>query len=188
MQRTEPHWFGVAPPHLLLGVAAAAFVAAIVLFAIGAWPFGLILLGLAALMLAAFLEVARRRPDSGVTRASVDARERARTSWETLRARQAASAEVRRIQNGLHQLESERRTALYDLGAAVYGHDEAAEADVRARLEELDKREASLRGEQADVLAAAEERVRKAKLPVEETVMVPPSEQGPSGAALSTDE
>ena len=71
MQRSEPRWFGVAPPQLLLAVAAIAFVVAIVLFATGHWPFGLILLGVAALLLAAFLEAAPAAARLAVTRASM---------------------------------------------------------------------------------------------------------------------
>src|SRR5262249_50448420 len=115
LQRTEPHWFGVTPPNLLIGIAVAALVLAIVLFATGNWPFGLILLGVGALLLAAFLEAARRRPESQLTRASVDARERARSSWETLRARQAAATEIRRIQTAIAALEPERRAAFHQL-------------------------------------------------------------------------
>ena len=119
MQRSEPHWFGVAPPQLLLALAVVAFVSRVVLFAIGHWPYGLILLGAAALLLAAFLEAACRRPGFESTRTSVDARERARSSWQTLRVRQAAAAEVRRMQNALLLLDSDRRTALQELGAAA---------------------------------------------------------------------
>jgi hypothetical protein len=180
MQRSEPHWFGVAPPDVLLAVAATSFVVAIILFATGHWPYGLILLGAAALLLAAFLEGARRRPDSGVTRASVDARERARSSWETLRARQVASVEARRIQNALLLLESERRSALQDLGAAAHAQDSNAEVIVRARLAELDAHEAELRAQLHGALGEAEVRIRKARLPVEETVIVLPTEPGPN--------
>jgi hypothetical protein len=176
LQQSEPHWFGVAPPQLLLGIAATAFVLALVLFGTGHWPYGLILLGLAALLLAAFLEAARRRPDSDTTRASVDARERARSSWEQLRARQVAAAAVRRVHNALHLLESERRAALLDLGAAAHAHDSTAEAAVRVRLEELDAQEAQLRAELDEAVGAADEKIRKARLPVQETVMVLPSE------------
>jgi hypothetical protein len=171
LQRSEPHWFGIAPPHVLLGIAVIAFVFAIVLFATGHWPYGLILLGAAALLLAAFLEAARRRPDSGVTRASVNARERTRSSWETLRARQVATVEARRIQSALLMLESDRGRALQDLGAAAHAQDSTAEAAVRARLAELDAQEAAL-GE-------ADERIRKARLPVQETMMVLPTEPSP---------
>jgi hypothetical protein len=174
MQRSEPHWFGVAPPQLLLAVAAIAFVFALVLFVIGHWPFGLILLGAAALLLAAFLESARRRPQSGMTRASVDARERVRSSWETLRARQVAAAEARRIQSALLLLESDRRRALQELGAAAHAGDSTAEAAGRAQLTELDALEGRLRAELDEALGEADEKIRRARLPVQETQLVPP--------------
>jgi len=179
LQRSEPHWFGIAPPHVLLAVGGITFVFAIVLFVTGHWPYGLILLGAAALLLAAFLEAARRRPDSGVTRASVDARERARSSWETLRARQIATVEARRIQSALLLLESDRGRALQDLGAAAHAQDATAEAVVRERLVELDARETELRIQLDGALGAAEERIRKARLPVQETMMVLPTEPSP---------
>src|SRR6266550_146504 len=53
VQRSEPHWFGVAPPQLLLASAVVALALAFVLFALGHWPYGLILLGVGALLLAA---------------------------------------------------------------------------------------------------------------------------------------
>ena len=179
LQRSEPHWFGVAPPQLLLAVAGSAFVFAVVLFATGHWPYGLILLGAAALMLAAFLEAARRRPESGVMRASVDARERARSSWETLRARQVATVEARRAKSALLLLESERRSALQELGGAVHAQDPTAEAAARGRLAELDTHESELRTRLDAALGEADERIRKARLPVQETMMVLPAEPGP---------
>jgi hypothetical protein len=179
VQRSEPHWFGVAPPHALLGTAAIAVVFAIVLFATGHWPYGLILLGAGALLLAAFLEAARRRPDSGVTRASVNARERTRSSWETLRARQVATAEARRSRSALLMLESDRGRALQDLGAAAHAGDAEAEAAVRTRLGELDAQEAELRTRLEAALGEADERIRKARLPVQETMMVLPTEPSP---------
>jgi hypothetical protein len=179
VQRSEPHWFGVAPPQALLALAVIAFVIAIVLFATGHWPYGLILLGAAALLLAAFLDAARRRPVSGVTRASVDARERARSSWETLRARQVATAEARRIQGALLMLESDRRSALQDLGAAAHAGDSTADATARARLAELDTYETELRAQLDGTLGEADARIRKARLPVEDTMMVLPTEPGP---------
>src|SRR6185437_6930490 len=135
-------------------------------FATGHWPYGLILLGLAALLLAAFLEAARRRPESSVMRASVDARERARSSWESLRARQAALAESRRIQGKLIQLESDRRAALQRLGTAAHAGDSTAEAAERAQLTELDAQEAELKARLELAHKEGHERIRKARLPV----------------------
>ena len=149
MQRSEPHWFGVAPPQLLLSVAAIAFVFAIVLFATGHWPFGLILLGAAALLLAAFLEAARRRPDSTLTR-DVRRRARARTLvvGDAARAPGSRGRGAPRSQNALLLLESDRRTALHELGAPPRGRRERPRRPrASASSTELDERETTLRAE-----------------------------------------
>src|SRR2546423_934791 len=65
LARAEPRWFGVPPPMLLLGLAVLSLAIAVALFAVGRWPFGLILLGLTAFLAAGFLQVARRPPDEG---------------------------------------------------------------------------------------------------------------------------
>jgi hypothetical protein len=178
VQRAEPRWFGVTPPHLLLGVAVGLCVFALALFATGRWPYGLVLLGVGALLLAAFLDAARGRPGSVPTRAS-DARERAHSVLEAYRARSMAATEARRIQSRLLLLESERRAALLELGSAAHARDSTAEAGVRARLDELDARDAELRAHLDSSLKEAEERIHKARLPVEETVMVLPTEPSP---------
>jgi zinc-ribbon domain len=178
-QRAEPHWFGIAPPHLLLALAGAAFVAGIVLFATGPWPYGLILVGLGALLVAGFLETARRRPVERLARSSSAAKERARSSFETLRVRQAAAAELRRIQSGLALLEADRRAVFHELGAATHLHDRAGEAAAHAKLVELDRHEAALREALARTHAEAGERIRRARLPVQETMMVLPTEPSP---------
>lgn len=180
LQVSEPRWFGVTPPQLLLGVAGAVLVLAIVLFAVGHWPYGLILVGLAALLLAAFIEAARRRPHAHpAARAGIVVRERTHSVLEELRARSTATADARRIQGELHAVEHERRQALTGLGAAAHARDSTAEAAARAQLAELDDREAALTAELEERLWAAGERIRKAKLPVQDTMMVLPTEPAP---------
>ena len=180
MQVSEPRWFGVTPPQLLLGLAVAGVVLAIVLFAVGHWPYGLILLGLAALLLAAFMEAARRRPyEHAATRAGVVVRERGRSLWEEYRARSAATAEARRIQSGLLLIDTERTRALHELGAAARMGDGRREAAARALLDELDRREETLRAQLNERLRDAGERIRQARLPVQDTMMVLPSEPAP---------
>jgi hypothetical protein len=180
MQVAEPRWFGVAPPQFLLGVAGAVLVLSIVLFAVGHWPYGLILLGLAALLLAAFIEAARRRPDAHRSaRAGSAVRERTQSVLEELRARSTATADARRIQSELLRIESERGRALTALGAAAHARDSTAEAAARAKLAELDEQEGSLNAELEERLWAAGERIRKAKLPVQDTMMVLPTEPAP---------
>jgi hypothetical protein len=180
MQVSEPRWFGVTPPQLLLGVAGVAALLAIVLFAAGHWPYGLILLGLAALLFAAFMEAARRRPhDHRPGRAGSPVRERGRSLWEEYRARSAATAEARRIQSGLILIETERTRALHELGVAAHLGDGHREAGARAFLAELDEREAGLRAQLNERLRDAGERIRQARLPVQDTMMVLPSEPTP---------
>ena len=181
MQVSEPRWFGVTPPSFLLGLAGVLLVLAIVLFAAGHWPYGLILLGISALLLAGFMEAARRRPHGHeqAVRAGSEVRERARSRLEEWRARSAAAAESRRIQSALLLIEAERKSALADLGAAAHARDGKAEAAARATLTELDEREAALRSRLDEGLARAGERIRKAKLPVQDTMMVLPSEPSP---------
>jgi hypothetical protein len=176
MSQVERRMFGVTPPHLLLAVALGSFLFAVLLFASGHWPYGLIVLGLAALLLAAFLELARRRPNTAVTRASTDVRERAGSVLETWRERAAATAEARRIHSALALLEEDRRKTLLELGEAAHRGDGLAEAGVRARLTELDAREAELRHRLDERLEQAGERIYKARLSVQETMMVTPNE------------
>ena len=178
--RVEPRWFGVAPPQLLLGLAVVVLLLAVALFATGHWPYGLILLGIGALLLAAFLEAARRRPESvPLARPSTQARERAQTALETWRARSAAAGEVRRVNAALARIEEGRRVELTRLGAAVHAGDAGAEATARERLAGLDRDEADLRARLDAALHDAGERIRQARLPVEETLMVLPVEPTP---------
>ena len=174
--QAEPHWFGVAPPQLLLGIAVVALVFALVLFATGHWPFGLILLGVGALLLAAFLEAARRRPDSRVHAPVVDARERARSALETWRARSVAAAEARQIRNALALLESRAARAAPRARRCRPRRDDGAEAAIRARLDGARRAGgAAPRAVRPDARRGGE-RIRKARLPVQETMMVPPTE------------
>ena len=178
-RRAEPHWFGVPPQSLLLALVLVALVLAIVLFATGHWPFALILLGIAALLAAAFLEAARRRPSKGFAHATLQARERAYSTMETWRARSFAATEAKRIRRSLTLLEADRRTLLLDLGVAVHANDTGIQGEIRARLAELDRHERDLHAHLEQALAYAGERIRQARLPVQNTMMVLPGEPTP---------
>jgi hypothetical protein len=182
----QPRWFGVTPPSLLLALAAAAAVAAAVFFATGHWPVGLILVGAAILLVTAFLEVARRKPDTAVPRLSADAfdgmRARAASTFDALAARGRAGRESARVRIELARLHAHRRELLAAFGDAVY---RGVDADpFRGRLVELDGYAHRLEQELQHVLAAANQRVRMARLAVQETQMVsipepyPPPDEG----------
>ncbi|MGH2935484.1 MAG: hypothetical protein ACRDL2_13360 [Gaiellaceae bacterium] len=174
----EAHWFGVPPPIALLGLAAGSFAAAVALFAAGSWPYGLILLGLTALLAAAFAEVARRRPYSALTRASAQAavltRERGRATLEMLMARSSAVAEQQRVRSARSVIEAERRATTLRLGEAVQREDDVAVQSARERLAELGRVEEEL-GKRLQVrLAETDDRLRRARLPVQRTMIVSP--------------
>jgi hypothetical protein len=168
--RAEPRWFGVPAPLLLFGLAVFSFALAVALFAGGSWPAGLILLGLAALFAAAFLEIARRRPSDAL----IGARSWARPRLELLLARSRGVADAQRLRGDQAVIEAERRAALLRLGEAVQSEDEAAAAAARERLAELERGEEALRGRLAARLAEGDERVRRVRMSIQQTVIARP--------------
>src|SRR4051794_41763122 len=64
--RTERRYYGVTPTAFAVALAAAAGIAAVVLFAAGRWPVGLIFLGVGSLLLLASPETRVFRHPSGV--------------------------------------------------------------------------------------------------------------------------
>lgn len=170
--RAEPRWFGVPPPFGLLLVTVLAFIVAIALFAAGSWPFGLIFLGLTAFLGAALLELARRRPWD----AAVSARSWLGPRLELVRARARAIAEVERVRGGRAVLESERRAVQLRLAEAERSGDEATAAAARARLEELTRAEAALDGRLEERRTLADERIRRVRMSIDETVIVGPDD------------
>jgi uncharacterized protein YhaN len=179
----QPRWFGVPPPLVLLGLCAVSFVAAIVLVATGSWAAGLGLLGAALLFASAFLEIARRRPDSALTSASSGAADGAR-SWasarfELVRARTSSLAETQRVLGARAVIESERRMARLRLGEALSSQDEEAAAAARERLEELERAETGLHGRLEASRARSDERIRRVRLATQETMIVRPETPKP---------
>ncbi len=180
VSRVEPRWLGIPASLFLLCLGFAALGAAVGLFAAGRWPWGLVLAGAAVLLLLGWAELTRQRPRSELTRRSAlalaDGRSRATTAAEVLRARAGATLHRRRTQTALGLLEQERGVILRELGTAVWSGDGAAEERSRKRLEELDERRAAVERELAERLAGAEERIRRAQIPVEATMMVAPEQ------------
>ena len=183
ISHAEPRWFGVPPPLVLLLLALLALVGAVALFATGSWPYGLILVGVSALIVAGFLEVARRRPDSRLTgyaaSSAASAREHAAAALDRLLVRSSAAAEIQRVRNAQAALETDRRTAMLELGEAVHRDNEPAAQAARARLAELDAIEADLHDRLARRLSSAEERIRRSKLSVQQTMVVVPEPYPP---------
>jgi hypothetical protein len=175
---SEARWLGVPAGVLLLCVGFASLGAAIGLLAAGRWPLGLVLLGLAALLLTGAAESARRKPDNPVVERSAvlvaDGRSRASSTSQVVLARVEELRERQRTRSGLARIDTQELPAFRDLGRAVWEDDAEAEQAARARLEDLQEQRRRLEQEHAARLEQLGERIRKARLPVDQTMMVAP--------------
>jgi hypothetical protein len=173
---TTPRWFGVTPPTVLFGVAAVALTLGVVLLVTGALIAGLLLLGLSLLLMAAFLEVARRKPDTIAVRRAMRAadsfRGRAGFAAQALRTRSTARRAITYRRAEAMRLDAERDRLLRSLGEAVLrGEDES---ELRGQIAALDARRAELESEAAAIARAAEQEVERASRAVQPTEVRPP--------------
>jgi hypothetical protein len=183
----ETQYYGVTPTTLVLVLAVAALVLAIVLFALGHWPFGLITLGASLLLGLVGYEGARRRPDTGVH----VVRARAGAAADSVATRGRAARRMFAVRRELQRLAATRSRLLFELGDAVYREDEETTEGVRNQLRELDALNAQREAEMQDIAVEAHERLEQRKLEVQPTEMVelpeqpaPPGEGSPSGPAV----
>jgi Double zinc ribbon len=174
----ERRYYGVTPTGFALAVAVAAIVAAIVMFATGRWPIGLILLGVGLLLVLLTVETGVFRDRAGVAADSVATRGRATTRLLALR-------------RELRKLAVLRGRLLFELGDAVYRDDEQATEAARQRLVALDEEWRQKEAEMQTVIAQAHDRLRRRRLEVQPTEMVEipeepsaPGEQDPTGPAV----
>lgn len=178
----ERRWLGLPVRFVLLCLGFAAFGAAIGLFATGSWAWGIVMLLLAVILLAALGEATRR--GAGVwaqqsSRLAADGRAHAATAAEVWRTKLDASLSRWRTRSRLDAISVERGPALQALGDAVWRGDKAEERQARQRLVELEQEGKRIEEELAERLAGADERIRKARLPVQDTLMVTPNEPNP---------
>lgn len=177
--RATPRWFGVTPPTVVFGLAAAALVLAIVLLVDRRWIAGLLVLGLALLLFAGFLEVARRKPDSPVVRRAADAADsllaRAGFAANALRTRSSARREIVRRRGEIVRLLADREALLRELGAAAYAGEEGT--SVRERIAAIDERATALAAEAQEIAHQAQARVERAAVAVKPTEVVRPEDR-----------
>jgi hypothetical protein len=184
----EPRLFGVTPPSALFGLGGAGLVASAFLLVTARWLAGGLALAATVLLFAAFVEVARRKPDGAVARASVGAfgRVRARAGYtvDALAARSRARRDLMRLRRELLELDGDRERALRELGEAVYEGDRKGTKRLRAELAELDARSERKEAEMTTLAAETREQLERARLQVRPTEMVeipePPRPPEPS--------
>ncbi len=183
VQRVEPRLYGVTPAGATLALGAVTLVLAVVLFAIGRWPIGLILVGLALLLALASLEAARRRPEGALSRTTERAaavRRRAGVAAESFAVRGRATRELVALRRELQRLTREREEMLSALGDAVYRGDEHATERARQQVDELDRQAAEREAEMQAVVERARQRIERGRFEVQPTeVAERPEEPAP---------
>ena len=148
---------------------------AIVLFALGEWPWALIVLGLAGFAATGLFTQARRLPGetSGVTKASLGAvdgvRARGRAVVETVAAHGNARMELSRLRREIAALSADRSERVHELGAAAYEGNKAAEKELKERIKQIDDDVQAKEAQMAKVTIDAQERIGRAKLEVQPT-------------------
>jgi gas vesicle protein len=171
----ERRFFGVVPSSMLLLLVVAGLVFAIVLFALGEWPWALIVLGLSGFAATGLFTQARRLPGetSGVTKASLGAvdaiRARGRAVVETVAAHGSARMELSRLRREIAALSADRSERVRELGAAAYEGNKAAEKDLKERIKQIDDDIQAKEAQMAKVTIDAQERIGRAKLEAQPT-------------------
>ena len=130
-ESVERRWLGMPARFVLLCLGFAAFGAAVGLFATGSWAWGVVLLLVALVLLAALAEATRRNADVWVqhsSRLAADGRAHAATAAEVWRTRFDSTVSRWRTRSRLDAIAVERGPALQALGEAVWRGDKTASA------------------------------------------------------------
>jgi hypothetical protein len=178
-ESVERRWLGMPARFALLCFGFAALGASIGLFATGGWAWAIVMVLLATILLAALATATRRSRNVWLehsSRLAADSRAHAATVAEIWRTRLDSTLTSWRSHSRIDAIESERRPALQALGEAVWRGDSDAEHGARQRLVELEQERKRIEDELAEQLAGADEKIRRARLPVQDTVMVTPDE------------
>jgi zinc-ribbon domain len=173
-----PRYFGVTPPMLLFALATAALAIAIALAILEHWIAAIVLALVSLALLALFIGVARRKPDTAFARGSARAvdRVRERTGWmfESVAIRSETGRRVGRLRQELLAEEGRREALLRDLGAAVYGGDAEASERIKGELDQLAAAAQAKEDEMHAILDTAQERIARGRSRVQPTMIEPP--------------
>jgi hypothetical protein len=180
----EPRFFGVTPPAAVIALAGASLALAIVLLLTDHFIVGGILLVVAGVLFMLFASFARRLPDTTVSRASAGAmsavRARAGYAKETLAAHSSARVELFRLRRELAELLAQRAEFARALGEAVYADDPEATESARSRMAEVDDLISAKEEQMQQTAAGAMERIERAQLQVQPTMIETPEPPTPS--------
>lgn len=184
MTTAEPRFFGVTPPAAVIALAGASLALAIVLLLTDHFIVGGILLVVAGVLFMLFAGLVRRAPETPVVRASAGAlsavRARAGYAVETVAAHSSARVELFRLRRELAELLAQRAEFARGLGEAVYADDPEATESARSRMAEVDALISAKEEQMQQTAAGAMERIERAQLQVQPTMIETPEPPTPS--------
>jgi hypothetical protein len=173
MSVAMPRYFGLTPPGLLFGVAAACVLLAVVLAIAGRWLAALVLAAVGLALIALFVTTSRPR------RGKLDraGRVRERASWvvEEVRMRSRSSAELRRLRAQAVLLREQRDAKVRALGEAVHSDDDAAAAELRDEIRALEETAAEKEEQMHAIAHSTVRHVEEGRLSVQATMIEPPA-------------
>lgn len=183
LMTATPRFFGVTPPAAVLALAAASLALAVLLLATGHVILGAVLLAVAILLGVVFASLARRLPETPVTRLSLGAmsamKARAGFAVEALTVHSSARVVLFRHRRELVELLGRRTDAARALGEAVYAGEKDDTKEARAKMKELDGLIAAKEEEMQQTAAGAMERIQRAQLQVQPTQVEAPEPPSP---------
>lgn len=176
------HWahrrpLGLGPGSLLAALAAITLVFAIVMFAVGSWAAGIVLLAASATEICLFLVAVRREPDSPGARVTRVAASRtdglARMTGVTVRASTRTGVELARLWHRRAVLRIQLRRRLMPLGEAVYHDDSVRAEQLKAEAHRLDQQLGEAERLAAEARAALQEEIERERVTTQGTHQMP---------------
>jgi len=162
---------------LLGALGAVAFPIAIVLFAVGAWIAGMILLGLSLALVTLFLSGVRGQPDSRSARLARSAvgwaRSLTRLTAVSARAWSRAALDLVKIRRRQRRLRHQLRDRLAPLGEAVCHDDQRRAEALKARASELEQALRETERQASAAVGGARRQIERERAPSQPTQPLP---------------
>src|SRR5581483_11306282 len=170
-ERVQPHYFGLSPAGLVIGIAAVAFGAGVAALVTGHLAVGILLLVAALLLAALYVEQARRSRSSSFDHT----RALAGFTGASVRTWTRAGREVTRLRFEANRLARERLQLQYALGGAAFDGDEARVAELRERLQKCVEQIEECAAQARRAVDSARARTSRERLAVASTEIRKPS-------------
>ncbi|HZQ83044.1 MAG TPA: hypothetical protein VFB25_13805 [Gaiellaceae bacterium] len=178
-ERVQPHYFGLSPAGLVIGIAAVAFGAGVAALVTGHLAVGILLLVAALLLAALYVEQARRSRSSSFDRVAAAAVDHTRAlagfTGASVRTWTRAGREVTRLRFEANRLARERSQLQYALGGAAFDGDEARVAELRERLQKCVEQIEECAAQARRAVDSARARTSRERLAVASTEIRKPS-------------